>query len=59
MDITGKTLLAESWYFNEADGYTEHIDISKLAIGTYFVRLSSSNKTEIKKGSIMLSNIAV
>lgn len=53
MDISGKVILHDTYNFKLEGKYTKHLDISHLATGTYFIRLSGNNKTVVKMVSVM------
>jgi len=52
-DLTGKILLSETCNVKLAEGCSKQFDISHLAAGAYFVRLTSGGKTEVKKINIL------
>ena len=52
-DLMGKILIKETYDFKQAGFYTKQLDISHLAAGTYFIRLSSNNKTEVRKITVL------
>ena len=51
-DLSGKILLSEICQPNQGH-YSKQLDVSNLAVGTYFVRISSNNKTEVRKINIL------
>ena len=52
-DLTGKILITDTCQIKKAEGCTKLIDISHLAVGTYFIRLSSDINTEVRKINIL------
>lgn len=52
-DPTGKILISENCNLKQTESCAKQIDISHLAVGTYFVCLSSDNRTEVKRINIL------